>query len=1053
MKRLRALACAITVLTLCSVQSTDLLQSVTVSAEDLSIVNDSKEVIESGSYSDTIDYTFYSNGELVITGEGKISGKLSTVIENYVNVTSVSIGDGITSIGSGAFVYFKNLRTVTMADTVTVIEDAAFADNPQIQSVTFSNNLETIEPSAFSNCPSLTYINIPESVTSIGNWAFSRCINLKRVIVNNPNCSIGQSAFSNSLGSLIVAPEGSTAQDYAKSYYRTFKPLEEYDEVIVDYGIIPANKYDGIAWFILDNGTLMLSNFVSDNKTGSLVHGNLPSLDKIPDDYLETWNTFRNTITFIVIDKSPSHIGANLFEGFTSLTDIEIACGTIDSYAFKGCSNLVSVNAPNVTTIKEGAFEGCTNLISIDAPRIMKVEKGALNDTKWYEEQLSSGPAIVLNGVLIDCSNYGEEVIVPNGVHAIASNLFSDNETVKSVVLSSTVNELMGVNPFEDSAVESINVSADNEKYCSVDGVLYSKDMKRLITYPPCKSDSSFTPPDSVESLSSWSFSSNKYLESFTANEGLTVIDTCAFEESVNLKEVVIPGIIDTINSGAFKKCSALEKVTVLAANCDFDETSFDDDFSGTFYGKSTATTTYIYAMSKGFNFVALNTIPVEVELYDSGTYNDSITWELYTDGTLLINGTGEMKTDFLQVGYLKYSGLNPGAEVIIKKAVVSEGITSIGYQAFYHCTKLTEVILPDGIKSIGRMAFQRCDSLQSISLPESITHIYDSAFKECAKLESIKIPSEVTSLQSQLFYDCIRLETIEIGPNVKDVSSDVFTGTKWLKNRRDENPLVVVNTVLVDGKTCSGDVVIPDNVTSLSMYAFADCDAITSISIPSSVESLTSSCFDNCKSLTSINVDNANKNYRSSYGVLYSKDMQTLITYPAGKTGEEFTTPASTTMITYGSFAGNPYLKKITLGDNVSEIGFNALNGLSNLESVTIKNPNCVINPSKGTISNNGETFNGIIYGVEGSTAQTYAEKMGYAFESVVIEDYAKGDVDGNGSIDILDVILLNKSIFGKVTLSDLSKKAADIDGNGMPDSTDSLAIMKYIVELIDSL
>ena len=57
------------------------------------------------------------------------------------------------------------------------------------------------------------------------------------------------------------------------------------------------------------------------------------------------------------------------------------------------------------------------------------------------------------------------------------------------------------------------------------------------------------------------------------------------------------------------------------------------------------------------------------------------------------------------------------------------------------------------------------------------------------------------------------------------------------------------------------------------------------------------------------------------------------------------------------------------------------------------------------------------------------------------------------DGSIDIMDVIALNKFLLGTDKLSDASKAAADADGNKALDSTDSLNILKYVVELIDTL
>ena len=121
------------------------------------------------------------------------------------------------------------------------------------------------------------------------------------------------------------------------------------------------------------------------------------------------------------------------------------------------------------------------------------------------------------------------------------------------------------------------------------------------------------------------------------------------------------------------------------------------------------------------------------------------------------------------------YSG-----EMIIPESVTYDEknytVTSIGFNAFYNCSKLTSVTIPSGVNIIGEEAFFRCRGLTSVTIPESVTSIGDNAFAVCSALTSVSIPSSVTSIGIFAFGNCWALTDVYCyGKNVPISASDMF--------------------------------------------------------------------------------------------------------------------------------------------------------------------------------------------------------------------------------------------------------------------------------------
>ncbi len=244
-------------------------------------------------YTDAVTYTLYTDGTMVIAGNGAVYcpdwlGDNQPYYDYRDQVKTLLIEEGITHTLGGCFAYFVNLESVSFPESLTKINNNAFMN---------------------SFVSSLKRITIPETVTHIASYTFGFYSGVKSAIftditIENPNVTFSASNTVFNSGKNL---KNLTLYSYgAENNVRTY--AETYGCRYVDLNECRKGEFGDI-YYEVDSGVLRLDALAE--------NASIPALD-------QPWASFRDKITKVVISKGVASIESNAFADYTALTEVEI---------------------------------------------------------------------------------------------------------------------------------------------------------------------------------------------------------------------------------------------------------------------------------------------------------------------------------------------------------------------------------------------------------------------------------------------------------------------------------------------------------------------------------------------------------------------------------------------------------------------------------------------------------------------------------------------------------------------------------------------------------
>lgn len=356
-------------------------------------------------------------------------------------VEHIEFPSTLTKVNNYAFYGAECIKSVTIPEGVVSIGEQVFTYCINLEKVSLPQSLTTIGQNAFSYCSKIEQLTIPSNVTSIGSYCFMNCTGLKSIVIPNKLLEIPASFCYNctSLSSVKIGSRVVDIRKYAFGYCTSLESIT-IPRSVKSIGGSAFSGCTSLKSIDIPDNVVTLDTYAFADCT-SLVSATMGSGITLLDDQAFARCTALESVTL----PSNLQITYRVFSGCTNLKHITIpeSMKNLGESTFNNCSSLQTINLPDgLEIIGSGAFSGCGQLQAIEIPKtVTMIGSSAFSACNSIKSVVIPSSVQEIGGWCFDYCKSLSDVVIEEGVNTIGWYAFRQCP-IKTITLPSTLTSL-----------------------------------------------------------------------------------------------------------------------------------------------------------------------------------------------------------------------------------------------------------------------------------------------------------------------------------------------------------------------------------------------------------------------------------------------------------------------------------------------------------------------------------------------------------------------------------------------------------------------------------